>query len=172
MLNNMKVTRANEGDSASGKITFVAPRGCLVQIDGTASAGLPAAHDPGLTWKKANGTRAYVLERDVIQGPLPLDQIMFDKAIGTPDTLRPDGGSGYEGWVSARKIEEAEFEGPDLIDASITGSTAVGAALSTKAGKLSLQGEVAAGDEVVGYLRAHLAPLEAGQVRILVEFVQ
>jgi hypothetical protein len=168
----LKVTRAHPGDSVSGKVTFTAKRGQFVQFDPATLAGKPQSFHPDVAFKLADGTRGFVLERDIINGPVPLDQILFLKNLLPPDTLSPDGLGGYFGWVSARKIEEAEFEGSNLIDASITGSTAAGTDLGLKAGKIATL--VAAGGESIGRLRGQLAPQDPDNntIRIVVEFIQ
>src|SRR4051812_24236512 len=105
----LKVTRALPADSVSGKVTFTAKRGNIVQFDPATLAGLKQSFDSNAAFKLANGTKGFVLERDIIQGPIPLDQVAFAKDFIVPDVLSTsDGGSTFFGWVSARQVEEAE----------------------------------------------------------------
>lgn len=177
-MNLFKVTRALPGDSLSAKIQagggavsgdIVAVRGQMVQIDATSidPALQSGVFDERTKWKLANGTRGFHLERDVMVGPLPIESIAFEQAFLHPDLCNPDTKVGY---ASARKVQEFEVEGTDLIDSSLTSSTAAGTAVTSKAGKVSLKGT---GDELYGYVRGQLLPQDSGNtVRLLVEVVE
>lgn len=241
MSSYLKVTRALSGDSISGKVTFTAKRGQFVQLKGTSVAGKPGVFNPDVEFQLAQNTKGFVLERDIISGDIPLDQILFAKDFGIPDNIR-DGAdavyvdaattsasptltsnsalftqadvgrgisgagipgsttisvvtnsttitlsanatatatgvtitianrSGTLGYASARKIEEAEIEsasGGDLIDSTITGSTAVGTKFTLKGGKIAT---ITGTEEPAGVVRGQLAPVDAGNVRVLCEF--
>jgi hypothetical protein len=178
-MNFFKVTRALPGDSLSAQIEagntaasgdIVAVRGQIVQIDAASidPAVQSGVFDDRTKWKLANGTRGFHLERDVIVGPLPIESIVFNQAFLHPDLCNPDTKVGY---ASARKVQEFEIEGADLIDSSLDENTAIGTALSSKSGKLSLKGT---GDELYGYLRAQLMPEDPdnNDFRFLVEVVE
>lgn len=139
-MNLFKVTRALPGDSVSGKITFAAKRGQIVQIDPTSVAAKGNVFTPDTAWKLATGTRGFHLERDVIVGPIDLATIAFDKDFLHPDVVNPDTNIGY---ASARKVQEFEVEGADLIDSSIDGNTPVNTPVSVNLGKLSLVAKAA-----------------------------
>jgi hypothetical protein len=168
----IKVTRAISGNSISGKVTFAAKQGQIVQIKGSTTVGKPGVSDSNVELQLANGTRGFHLERDLIQGEVPLEMIAFNKDYLTPEILSPDGSGGYMGWASARQVQEVELEGSDLLDASITSGLALNTELSTKAGKVSVRGTVGVADELYGILRGYLAPAVAGNKRILVEVAQ
>jgi hypothetical protein len=175
-MNLFKVTRALPGDSLSAQFkapngslpgAVVGRRGQMVQIDGATAAGKPGVFNSDVAWKLANNTRGFHLERDVIVGPIPFEQLLFLKDFLIADIVNQDSLIGY---ASARKVQEFEAEGPDLIDAGVDGATAVGTALTSKAGKIGLKG---ANDELYGYLRGQLAAQDAGNAfRILVEVVE
>lgn len=136
MSSYLKVTRALPGNSTSAKINFTAVRGVIVQIDGASAAGKPGVFNPDVAWKKATGTKGFVLERDVIAAPIPLENLMFDKTFVQPDVLNASGIT----YVSAREVQEMEVEsasGGDLLDASVDGNTTAGTRLTTKNGKLA-----------------------------------
>lgn len=139
-MNMFKVTRALAGDAVSAQINFVAKRGQIVQINPTSAAGKSGVFTPDTAWKLATGTRGFHLERDVIVGPVPLEQVAFDTDFLIPDTINPDTSIGY---ASARKVQEFEVEGADLIDASIDGTTPVNTPVSTNGGKISLVAKAA-----------------------------
>jgi hypothetical protein len=176
MTNYFKVTRALPGDSLSAKIQaaggagtgdLVAKRGQMVQIDPATVVGQPSVFDTDVAWKLANGTRGFHLERNVVVGPIPLDQIAFNIDFNIPDLCNPDTKIGY---ASARKVQEFEIEGPDMIDVSLDGSTAAGTAVTSKAGKVSLKGT---SDELYGYLRGQLAKQDSTNTcRLLIEVVE
>lgn len=167
-----KVTRAFNGNSRSCKITFVAFQGQLVVEDPASMTAQVGVFDPAVKWKLANGEKGVaLLERDVIVAPLPLDYFFFEnKYFLTPDIMRDLGGGSYEGYSTGRTVQEVEFEGVNYIDGSITTGTAAKTPLSTKAGKLSTVGAATSPAEVVATLVSQLTPLEAGNVRILVQF--
>ena len=140
MSSYLKVTRALAGNSLSGKLTFLAKRGQIVQIDGASVVGKPGVFNPDVAFKLATGTKGFFLERDAIYSPIPLDQILFNKDFGIPDVLSDDGSGGHIGYVSARECQEVEIEstsGGDLIDLSVDGNTAVNTPLTTKGGKIA-----------------------------------
>jgi len=174
--NLFKVTRALPGDSLSAQIKAandavagdkVAVRGQMVQIDPTTAAGKSGVFDANVAWLLADGTRGFHLERDVIVGPIPLEQIAFMEDFTHPDTVNADTKIGY---ASARKVQEFEVEGPDLVDSSLTNSTPIDTKVSSKAGKIAA---VESGDEVYGYVRAQLAPHDSGNsCRLLIEVLE
>lgn len=154
MANLIKVTRAVAGDSVSAKVPFEAPQGLIVQFD-SANAG---------SFKKADGERGFVLQRDVTAEGPTLSDAVFNTNLISPVKV------GLE--ASARKVEEAEIEGDGLILLSGTGAissgTAAGTELSTSAGRLYA---AQSGDEVIGWVREQLTPQDSGNnVRIRVEF--
>jgi hypothetical protein len=176
MTNDFKVTRALPGDSLSAQIKaaggavagdIVAVRGQMVQIDPATAAGQPGVFDSDVAWKLANTTRGFHLERDVIVGAIPFEQIAFNKDFTHPDSVNE---ATLVGYASARKVQEFEIEGPDLIDVSLDGTTAAGTAITSKAGKVSLKGS---SDELYGYLRAQLAKKDSTNTcRLLIEVVE
>jgi hypothetical protein len=167
-MNDVKVTRALSGNSLSGKITFVAKKGQHVQIDDTTTVDKPGVFNDDVAWKLADGTRGFMLERDVIVGPLPIGDVVFNtpnSIFGFPDVINPDTLVGY---ASARQVQEFEVEGDDLVDSSLDGSTAAGTEVTLLAGKVGLKGS---GDEVYGHVRGQLAPLDPdnNDFRLLIE---
>lgn len=182
MGSHIKITRAIDGRSRSNKITFTAKRGQLVVEDGAAIAEAAAKNvfNPEVPWKLADGTKGVHLERDVVEGPLPLSFFMRDtmdesnevSGFISPEVLHDNGDDTFSGYASARMVEEVELEGPDLIDDSIDDETAVNTEVSTKDGKICTVGAASAPAEVYGIIRAQLVPLEDGNVRVLVEVLQ
>lgn len=178
-MNFFKVLRALPGDSLSALIKaadnaasgdIVAVRGQAVQIDDssidpTVQTGV---FDDRTAWKLADGNRGFHLERNVIVGPLPLETIAFDVDFLHPDVCNPDTKVGY---ASARKVQEFEIEGPDLIDSSLDENTAAGTPITLVAGKVAVQ---ASGDELYGYLRAQLKPEDPvnNDFRLAIEVVE
>lgn len=161
--NLFKVRRRHPGQAISGIANFLAPEGLLVNYDPASQPNL----NPGTpNLKPATGIRAFSLLRAIVTS-IPLDNFVFPQSvIKNQDTI----GSA----VTASRILEAEFEGPDLVLYSgtglVNGATAVGTKVSTKNGALYVaQGS----DEEVGRIRAQLTPLDVNNPsRILVEFVE
>ena len=159
MGNLLKITRAVAGDSVSAAVPFIAPQGTGVQFD-------PATPSQ---YALANGTRGFMLERDVIASATYDATILKDDVF--MDNLVPPIRQGLE--CAARKVEEAELEGDmGLVQTSgthaITSGTAGGTALTYLNGLLAQQSGT---QEVAGWIRAQLTPLDtANTVRIRVEF--
>jgi len=173
MASYIKVTRALDGNTRSGRITFTAKKGQLVVEDPATVATQGNVFTPPVSWKLANGeANPAHLERDVIQSPLPLDTFVFDKAFTTPDVMSKQADGSFEGYSSARTVQEVELEGPDLIDASITSGTAAGTEVSTKAGKISTVGAAGGDKAIYGTIVSQLVPVEEGNVRVLVSIAR
>ncbi|GEM_PF-4753489 len=152
---NFQVRRADEGESVSGLIAFTAVRGKIVthQLDADGNKILVLA----------DGQRGFHLERDVVS-EIPLENIVFQKDFIHPDLVNTD--------VSARKCQEVECEGADLIQLSGTGlissSTPLNTALGVTQGKYRVK---QSGDELQGYLRGVIPAIGDGDFRIMVEEV-
>lgn len=163
-----KITRALPGNAVSAKINFPAARGLGVQFDPTK----PQTFGGGTAeFKKATGTRAFFLERDVLseadfntgalqRALLPMDTLLSPEKVGT--------------FVTARAAQEIEVESLDLVLTSGTGAissgTAAGTELSFDRGKLRVK---QSGDELAGWLREQITPEDSGNVVALrVEFAQ
>ena len=159
MGNLLRITRAVSGDSVSAVAPFVAVQGNGVQFDPSNPA----------QYVLANGTRGFLLERDVLDPITYAAMILKDDVF--MDNLVPPIKQGLD--VSARKVEEAEIEGDmGLVQTSGTGAinsgTAGGTPLTWLNGRIGLQ---SGSQEIAGWLRAQMTPQDpANSVRIRVEF--
>lgn len=113
--NNLKVTRALPGNSESALVNAVMPKGMHVVLDASSIAGQPGVFSDVATFAKATGKKAFLLERDVVAPPIPLETIVFEKDFITPEITGST--------VSARKVQEYEVEGPDLVLVTGTNQT-------------------------------------------------
>lgn len=168
-MNHFKITRALSGNVVSAKIPFAAPRGLAVQFnpDKPQTFGLGTAE-----FQKATGTRGFFLERDVLEQEA-FDAAMLSYALdpGRNVLISPEK-VGY--FVTGRAAQEIEVEGLELVLTSGTGaisdSTPAGTEVSFDRGKLRVK---QSGDEVVGWLREQITPLESVNVCALrVELAQ
>jgi len=157
----VKVTRALDGNSISGKLAVAALAGMLVQTKPTTTANGAHVFTDSVELELATGRRGFVLERDVLnQTEHTLHQLMFQPGILTPELVNSH--------VSARQVQEIEVEGTGHLDASIVAGLSGGTKLTTSAGKWALITDAAA-QEVAGILRGYLAPEDGGAVRVLIE---
>jgi len=152
---------------------------------GDSDTSFAAYDDPGaasdvIEFELATGRKGFVLERELLNATeIPLSNLMNifptggTAAAGTlADIQSPELAGNH---VSARKVQEMEIEGTDLIDTvtsgrALSGATAVGVPLTTLAGKIALLTD-ATTQELYGYLRGQLAPEGTGAFRILVEVI-
>lgn len=164
-----KVTRARDGAVIAGKtVSALAskPQGTLVRTKNpTASATSVNDDTVELELCEGKGPIA-VLERDILANgaDIPLTELMFDNELLTPVRVGNQ--------ASARIVEELEVEGADLVQASggqaLSGSTAVDSELTALGGKWALRTNRTT-QELCGRLRGFIAPVHAGNVRLLVE---
>ncbi len=162
MANLIRIRRRHDGQAIVGKVNFAAPYGLFVQYDETDFA------TPSL--KKATGTRAFSLMRDVVAQADLLSILEQSQLYPNSQPVRNPVLIGDA--VSASRILEAEIEGAGLLLTSgtgaLTGSTAVNAELSTKDGMLRAK---QSGEEVAGWVRAQMTAEDTGNAfRLLVEF--
>lgn len=167
MANHIKVTRALEGPTISGKMAVVAPQGALVNIKASTVAGKPGVFDDATELELTTARRAFVLERDVLAGPdIPLDKLIFQNDILSPEVVG--------NYVSARQVQEIEVEGAGLIDIGtatrlLSGATPIDSRLTTLAGKWALITDATI-QELAGILRGQLAVEDAANTfRLLIE---
>ncbi len=109
----------------------------------------------------ATGTRAYLLTRDVV-ATRSIEDMVVPQGVVYP-TVKGEPGT-------ARKVTQAEIEGTDLLITSGTGALSNGTAVNTELGWYS--GRLRAkqsGEEIAGWVRGQLTPLEGGTVRLMVE---
>jgi hypothetical protein len=177
----IRIRKRLDGQIISGLVNFgPAPLGLFVNYD---PANLAA---PNLIPSTGRGP-AYSLMRQVLAAGLsvPLANFVFDRS--TIINPVPNGNA-----VSASRLLEAEVEGPSLLPqfetdgvtalvGAITNATPANTPLSTYNGGLYVaqpatitEGVITApGDEVIGYLRGQLAPMNAlNAARILVQFTE
>lgn len=144
--NFFQVLRARESNVESALINFEAPRGLGVQYDPTKGS---AFGDGTAEFKKATGTRAFFLERDVLTEIPDRLRLFPQRTFLTPEVIGNR--------VSARLPEEIIVEGLDLVLTSGTGAisanTAADTALGLDRGKWRVK---QGGDELVGYLREQM----------------
>ena len=154
-MSKVVILQADNSEVIHGVAGFNALTGNGVTFDPTNPANLALA----------SGTRAFVLERDIVD-EIPLEETVFGLHIKTPVK------KGTE--ATARRVKLLEVEGAERIVVSGTGAITTGTAAQTglewNAGKLRV---AQAGNEVAGYLRAQLTPLypEDGTARLLVELL-
>lgn len=162
--NSFRVRDRLDDHGISGQINFPAIAGLFVNFDPTDMV------TPKLV--KATGVKGFALRRTVLQtgdelAALQISRSVFPKSfLGVSEEVVGD-------HVTADKIIEAEYEGPNLVQYSGTGAisdaTAAQAELGLNNGLLRVK---QAGDALVGHLKAHLTPLDSdNDTRILVQFV-
>ena len=166
----IRIRKRLDGQIISGLVNFgPAPLGLFVNYD---PANLAA---PNLIPSTGRGP-AYSLMRQVLAAgaSVPLANFVFDRS--TIINPVPNGNA-----VSASRLLECELEGPTLlpqleadgvtaVPGAITNATAANSPLSTYAGGLCVAQE---GNEVIGYLRGQLTPMNAtNPTRILVQFTE
>lgn len=149
------ILQARDSEVIHGVAGFNAVEGNGVVLDSTNVANL----------KLASGTRAFVLQRDIVDA-LSLEESVFNLSLKTPVK------KGTE--ATARRVTLLEVEGSERLLPSGTGAITTGTsadtALEWNDGVLRVAQE---GNEIAGYLRAQLTPEypEAGTARILVELL-
>ena len=168
MANRFKVTRALPGDSISGKLASAAVAGQLVQIKGSTVAGKTGVFHDAVEIELATGKRAFVLERDCLNDTkLPLDTIFWNRGHVSPTLVGQH--------ASARKVQEVEVEGSDLIHSgdaqALSAATPIHSEVTSVAGKYGLRTD-AATQELVGWVRGILGAQESGNTfGLLIEHV-
>lgn len=153
-----QVTIPNYREPISGVVTTALARYSLVQEKITGAVGDPKE------LVAANGGRPALLELDVL---LDADwQIYCKEDSRWNSELRKSVPVGTT--VSARYMDEAEFEGASYFTGITTASTA-GIAIKTAAGKFAVA--TVGTDRVIGYLKKKVTPVDPASFRWLIEFV-
>lgn len=153
---NFLVRRANNSGIVHGLVSSPAVRGLIM-----VHTELP---DGTFLLTPATGKRGFHLERDAV-AEWDLKDSIFTTTFFQPQKV--------DTVFSARKCEEIEAEGVDLVLTSGTGAissnTALHTEISTHDGKLSVRQN---GEELYGYLRGFPPVIGDGSFRIMVEVVQ
>lgn len=158
----IRVRRRHDGQSISGKVSFLAPMGLMVRHDPTDLEKLIVC----------DGTTGFSLTRDVVT----LDELSQQILLNTnfPEGAPPFPPIPIDGAGSASKVQEIEIEGAALIQTSGTGAISSGTAVNTGLGLTQGKWRVKqGGDELAGYLRAQLDALDPDNnaFRILIDSI-
>lgn len=143
MASSYKITRMIDGILVSGALSVAALEGQFVSVKNPASAaGQISLHDSA-GFDLATGRKGFCLMRDVLNlTEIPLATLTFGNEKVTPVLVNEQ--------VSAREIQEGEFEGTDYLDASIVAGLAMGSELTTKSGKIALRDFAAQSIQLAG----------------------
>jgi len=140
MASKLIVLTADNHDVIHGVVNFEAPQFLGVSLHPTDSSQLV----------KATGTRAHLLERQVVAS-IPLETFVFTPGLETPVK------QGYE--ATARRARLIKVEGTDYIQQSGTGAITSGSAAGTQLGwNNGRLREKQGSDELAGAIRSKETP--------------